>query len=85
MFKPLGNKVLVERIKMDTGNLIELPETVAIPSHDAKVVALGTKGPFDVKAGDTVKIALYCGTPVIDNGIEYWIIDQKDLLYVYES
>ena len=92
MIKPLGNRVLVERVEAETktaGGLF-LPDTAKEKPQEYRVVALGTgkndekgeKIPFDVKVGDIVLTSRYGGTEVKVDGNEYKIVNQDDILAV---
>ena len=79
MIKPLGNRVLVERVEAETktaGGLF-LPDTAKEKPQEAIVRAIGTGGrdkdgniiPFNVAVNDKVLITKYGGTEVTFNGV----------------
>ena len=83
MIKPLGNRVLVERVEAETktaGGLF-LPDTAKEKPQEAIVRAIGTGGrdkdgnliPFNVAVNDKVLITKYGGTEVTFNGVTYTI------------
>ena len=94
MIKPLGNRVLVERVEAETktaGGLF-LPDTAKEKPQDAIVRAIGTGGrdkdgniiPFNVAVNDKVLITKYGGTEVTFNGVTYTILSESDILAVID-
>ena len=92
MIKPLGNRVLVERVEAETktaGGLF-LPDTAKEKPQEAIVRAIGTGGrdkdgniiPFNVAVNDKVLITKYGGTEVTLNGTTYTILSENDILAV---
>lgn len=89
-FRPLHDRVLVERIEAETktaGGII-IPETAQEKPMQGKVVATGSGTrdesgklvPLDVKAGDTILFGKWSGTEVKINGTEYLIMKESDIL-----
>ena len=94
MIKPLGNRVLVERVEAETktaGGLF-LPDTTKEKPQEAIVRAIGTGGrdkdgnviPFNVAVNDKVLITKYGGTEVTYNGTTYTILSENDILAVID-
>ena len=94
MIKPLGNRVLVERVEAETktaGGLF-LPDTAKEKPQEAIVRAIGTGGrdkdgniiPFNVAVNDKVLITKYGGTEVTFNGVTYTILSENDILAVID-
>ena len=94
MIKPLGQRVLVERVEAETktaGGLI-LPDTAKEKPQEAIVRAIGTGGrdkdgnviPFNVAVNDKVLITKYGGTEVTYNGTTYTILSENDILAVID-
>ena len=94
MIKPLGNRVLVERVEAETktaGGLF-LPDTAKEKPLEAIVRAIGTGGrdkdgniiPFNVAVNDKVLITKYGGTEVTFNGVTYTILSESDILAVID-
>ena len=94
MIKPLGQRVLVERVEAETktaGGLF-LPDTAKEKPQEAIVRAIGTGGrdkdgnliPFNVAVNDKVLIAKYGGTAVTYNGTTYTILSESDILAVID-
>jgi chaperonin GroES len=88
--KPLGERVLVQRIEEDEqvrGGII-IPDSAKEKSQEAKVIALGTGKKdesgkavaFEVAVGDRVLISQYGGTPVKVDGEEFILIEQDSIL-----
>ena len=92
--KPLGNRVLVERIELEEvrkGGII-IPDTVKEKPLEGKVVAVGP-GAFDdkgtrrkpeVKEGNRVLFGKYAGTEVTIDDAEYLIMGEDDILGIIE-
>lgn len=94
MIKPLGQRVLVERVEAETmtvGGLF-LPDTAKEKPQEAIVRAIGTGGrdkdgnliPFNVAVNDKVLIAKYGGTEVTYKGTTYTILSESDILAVID-
>ena len=94
MIKPLGNRVLVERVEAETktaGGLF-LPDTAKEKPQEAIVRAIGTGGrdkdgnliPFNVAVNDKVLITKYGGTEITVNGTTYTILSESDILAIID-
>ncbi len=94
MIKPLGQRVLVERVEAETktaGGLF-LPDTAKEKPQEAIVRAIGTGGrdkdgkeiPFNVAVNDKVLISKYGGTEIAVNGITYTILNESDILAIID-
>ena len=83
-FKPLGNRVLVQipEEKSTTNSGIFLPETSSkeVPTQ-AVVVAISDEVK-SISLNDTVVYAKYTGTELSIDGIEYLVLEDKDILGV---
>jgi chaperonin GroES len=95
-FKPLGNRVVIERLKAKTskGGILlpdsaqEKPkEGVVIAAGPGKVDDEGKLTPLHVKKGDKVLFSSYAGTEVKSTGDdkEYLIMTEDDLLGILEN
>ena len=94
MIKPLGNRVLVERVEAEpkTAGGLFLPDTAKEKPQEAIVRAIGTGGrdkdgnviPFNVAVNDKVLITKYGGTEVTYNGTTYTILSENDILAVID-
>jgi len=91
-FRPLHDRVLVERVEQDTktaGGII-IPDTAQEKPMEGKVIAVGsgTLGddgkvtPLDVKAGDKILFGKWSGTEVTIDGKELIIMKESDILGV---
>ncbi len=90
-FKPLGNRVLVERLEAETvkGGII-LPDSAKKKQEKAKVVAVGagkvggdgkvTAAP--VKVGEVVLMEQYSGQEISLDGKEYFILRGDDIIAI---
>jgi chaperonin GroES len=89
-FRPLHDRVLVERVKEDTktaGGII-IPDTATEKPSEGKVVAVGpgTRGDdgkftkLDVKKGDRVLFGKWGGTEVKIDGKELLIMKESDIM-----
>lgn len=94
MIKPLGQRVLVERVEAEskTAGGLFLPDTAKEKPQEAIVRAIGTGGrdkdgkeiPFNVAVNDKVLITKYGGTEVSVNGTTYTILNESDILAVID-
>lgn len=93
-FKPLFDKVLVERVEADdktAGGLI-IPDTAKEKPMQGKVIAVGNgnrneKGetiPMTVKAGDTVLFGKWAGNEVKIEGKDYLVVKESDIIGIFE-
>ena len=94
-FRPLHDRVLVERIEAETktaGGII-IPETAQEKPMQGRVVSVGAGArdesgklvPLDVKAGDTILFGKWSGTEVKINGKELLIMKESDILGIIET
>jgi len=83
-FKPLGSRVLVqipeEKTKTDSGIFLPETSTKEAPTQ-AKVVAI-SEWIKNLSVGDTVVYAKYAGTELNIDGIDYLVIEDKDIMGV---
>lgn len=87
--RPLGNRVLIERIEEDekVGSIV-IPDAAKEKPLKAKVIAVGEGSRTDegklikleVKAGDTVMVGKYSGTEVKIEGEDRVIVREDDIL-----
>ena len=93
--RPLGDRLWVEPIEREetTASGIILPETAKEKPIEGKVLAAGPgirndKGerqPLDVKVGDRVLFAKYSGTEIKQDGKNYLIMRESDILAIVKS
>ena len=91
--KPLADRVVIEPLddeaEKSPGGII-IPDTAKERPQQGNVVAVGpgrttddgTLVKLDVKNGDRVVYSKYAGTEYTDNGTEYLIVRESDILAV---
>ena len=94
MIKPIGQRVLVERVEAEskTAGGLFLPDSAKEKPQEAIVRALGTGGrdkdgkeiPFNVAVNDKILITKYGGTEVTVNGTTYTILNESDILAIID-
>jgi chaperonin GroES len=93
-FRPLGDRVLVKRIKEEerTKGGIVIPDTAKEKPQEGKVIAVG-KGkhgddgkliPLEVRSGDKILFGKYSGSEVKLDGEEHMIMREEDILGILE-
>jgi len=86
MFKPLGLRVLVERMEEEskTASGIIIPDNAKEKPLEGKVVAISKEVEEDenlpINVGDTVVFAKYSGTELTMDGKEYLVLNTDDIL-----
>ncbi|AXK49254.1 co-chaperone GroES [Aliarcobacter trophiarum LMG 25534] len=82
-FKPLGERVLVERVEAEnkTASGIIIPDNAKEKPANAKVIAIGTKVE-DIKVGDTIIFEQYRGTEIKIDGNDYLVLNVENILGV---
>lgn len=93
--KPLYDKVLVERLEAEekTAGGIVLPDTAKEKPTEGRVVATGggrvaddgKAVPPTVKVGDRILFGSYAGTDIKEEGKEYLILDESEILAVVDD
>lgn len=94
--QPLGNRVLIKRVKaMTSKGGILLPETAKEKPREGEVIAVGPGKrnengklePMHVKIGDMVLFSTYAGSEVKNEDAEdeFLILSQDDILGVLET
>ena len=91
--KPLGDRIIIEPSEDDdatsAGGII-IPDTAKEKPQKGKVVAAGSGSvnddgktiPLSVKNGDEVVYSKYSGTEYSENGKEYLIVRESDILAI---
>ena len=84
-FKPLGERVLVERLEEDTKTAsgIIIPDNAKEKPLMGVVKAIGSEVK-DVKVNDKVVFGKYSGTEVKYENEDYIIVRQSDILAIVE-
>jgi chaperonin GroES len=85
--KPLGARVLVEPLaaEIKTASGLIIPDSAKEKPQKAIVVAVGNGSEtekMEVKIGDTVLYGKYAGTQIQEEGKEYLILNQTDILAI---
>ena len=94
-FRPLQDRVVVQRIEEDTkspGGII-IPDTAAEKPSTGIVLAIGpgerqengTINPLDVQVGDRILFGKWSGTEFKLDGQEVLVMKESDILGVLES
>jgi len=85
-FKPLGERVLVERTEVEnkTASGIIIPDNAKEKPQTAKVVAVGDKVE-DVRVGDTIMFEQYRGTELKLEGEEYLILNIENVIGILDA
>jgi len=92
--RPLGDKILVERLEANekTKGGIYLPDAAKEKPKEGRVMAVGTgrllddgsRIPFSVKPGDRIIFASYAGTEIKHEGKEILLLSEEDVLAVVD-
>jgi len=82
--KPLGDRVLLKVLETEEKTIsgILIPDTAKEKTQRAEVIDIGDSDEIKVKKGDLVIHDKYAGTQIKDNGIDYLIVENKDVLAV---
>lgn len=92
-FRPLHDRVLVERVEEDvTSGGIVIPDNAKEKPSRGKVLAIGdgkqlddgSRQPLSVKEGDLVLFGKFAGTEVQIEGQDYLVIREDDIMGVIE-
>ncbi len=94
-FRPLGDRVLVKRVKEEekTKGGIIIPDTAKEKPQEGEIVAAGPGArddngkvqPLDVKVGDRILFGKWSGSEVTLDGEELLIMKESDVLGVLEG
>ena len=89
-FKPLHDRVVVERLDSDekTAGGIIIPDSAQEKPMQGKILAVGSGArddsgkiqPLDVKEGDTILFGKWSGTEVKIDGKDLLIIKERDIM-----
>ena len=91
--KPLGDRVIVEILEEEqtTASGIVLPDTAKEKPQRGRILAVGPGRcedgklvPLDVAVDDEVIFSKYGGTEVKDDGEDYLILRETDILAMYD-
>jgi chaperonin GroES len=94
-FRPLHDRVVVERIEADAKSAggIFIPDTAKQKPSQGEIVAVGPGGrdengkliPIDLRVGDRVLFGKWSGTEVNIDGAELLIMKESDIMGVLEG
>jgi len=90
MFKPLGLRVLVERVEEEskTASGIIIPDNAKEKPLEGKIIAISKEVEEDenlpLKEGDKIVFAKYSGTEITVDGKEYLVLNTDDILGIIE-
>ena len=89
-FTPLGERLIVKPLEEEqtTSSGIILPDTAKEKPQEGEVVAVGpgrvtddgARVPMEVETGDRIIYSKYAGTEYKDEGQEYLILRESDVL-----
>ncbi len=87
---PLADRIVVTALKQEeeTASGIIIPDTVKEKPQQGEVIAVGpgkrddtgAHQPIDLESGDRILYAKYAGTDVKLDGIDYIVLNEKDIL-----
>ena len=94
-FRPLHDRVLVERVESDTktkGGII-IPDTAQEKPMEGKVISVGAGVrdeagkllPLDVKKGDRILFGKWSGTEIKLDGEDLLIMKESDIMGIIEG
>ena len=92
-FRPLGDRVAVERIEETTSGGIIIPDTAKEKPVQGRIIAAGEGArdengkriPLEVKVGDIVLFTKWGGTEFKIDGHEVTILKESDILAVLDK
>lgn len=87
---PLGDRVVVQAIEQEaqTRSGLVIPDSAKERPQEGKIIAAGEgrttddgkRIAMDVKAGDTVVYSKFAGTEFSEDGEDYLILSERDIL-----
>ena len=92
MLKPIGNKVIIEKIEQEqkTEGGIIIPDNAKEKPNNGKVVAVGDgsfnqegkRNSLECQVEDNVYYSKYAGTEIKINNKDYVVLEEKDILFI---
>lgn len=92
MIKPLGDKIIVERIEQGskTAGGIIIPDTAKEKPKQAKVIAVGPgardengkRKPVDVEVGDIILFTQWSGSEIKHENTEFLVLKECDVIAI---
>ena len=87
---PLADRIVITALKQEeeTASGIIIPDTVKEKPQQGEVISVGpgkrddggALQPIDLAAGDRILYAKYAGTEVKLDGVDYIVLNEKDIL-----
>ena len=87
---PLADRIVITPLKQEevTASGLVIPDTAKEKPQQGEVVAVGPgrlddsgkRVPLDVAAGDRILYAKYTGTDIKIEGVDYIVLNEKDIL-----
>jgi chaperonin GroES len=87
---PLADRIVITPLKQDevTASGLVIPDTAKEKPQQGEVIAVGPgrlddsgkRVPMDVAVGDRILYAKYTGTDVKIDGVDYIVLNEKDIL-----
>jgi chaperonin GroES len=94
-FRPLHDRIVVKRLEEGEAKVgaLFVPDSAKEKPQKGEVVAVGKgkrneKGdliPLEVKAGDVISFGKYSGSDFKEDGIEYLIMREDEILGIHET
>lgn len=83
-FKPLSNRILVERkeVETQTSSGIIIPDNASKEKPSEAIVKAVASDVSDIKVGDVVFFSSYAGNEIIIDDTESLVLEYKDVLGV---
>ena len=89
-YEPMGDRVLVrpiDREDVSPGGIF-LPDTAKEKPQEGEIIAVGpgrltedgSRAPMDLKKGELVLYAKYGGTEIKEDGTDYLMLSERDIL-----
>jgi len=82
--RPIDERVVVKPLESEskTSSGIYIPDSAKEKPNTAEVVAISEKCEIDVKIGEKILYSKHAGTKVELEGVEYLILENKEILAV---
>ena len=80
--QPLGTRVLIKPLEQETKTAsgLYLPESAKEKPQTGEVISVGDDESIKLKAKDKVLFAKYSGTEFKYDGVDYLLLESKDVL-----
>ena len=92
-FRPLHDRVVVQRIDPKSAGGIIIPDSAQEKPSQGEIIAVGPGGrdesgkliPIDLKVGDRVLFGKWSGTEVKLDSVDYLIMKESDIMGVFQE